>query len=60
MNKSIHKISVLIKKAGLAINLPLYQMNRDLNMKIEMEMNMRKDERIKFKTEKHIKSKKNI
>ena len=60
VGRNIHKISVLIKKAGLSINLPVYQMNKDLNMKIEMEMNARRDEKTKFKTEKHIKSRKNI
>lgn len=50
VSKSIHKISVLIKKAGLQINLPVYQINKDLNLKIEMEMNSRKNEKMKFKT----------
>ncbi len=42
------------------MNLPLYQLNKDLNLKIEMEMNARKDQKTKFKTEKHIKSRKHI
>jgi hypothetical protein len=60
VSKNINKIAVLIKKAGLSMNLPLYQLNKDLNLKIEMEMNARKDQKTKFKTEKHIKSRKHI
>jgi len=54
------KISFLVKKAGLDINFPQYQFDRDLNMKIEMDMNSRRAERQKFKTEKLINSRKNI
>ncbi len=53
-------MSVLIKKAGLGITLPKYEMDKELNLRIEMEMMEKKDERMKFKTEKHIKSKQNI
>jgi hypothetical protein len=60
VSRNIHKIAVLIKKAGLSMNLPVYQMDREMNMRIEMEMNARKEQKMKFKTEKHIRSRKNI
>jgi hypothetical protein len=43
LNRTLTKITVLIKKANLSIDLPVYELDRDTNMKIEMEMNMRKD-----------------
>jgi hypothetical protein len=34
VSRNIHKIAVLIKKAGLSMNLPVYQMDREMNMRI--------------------------
>ncbi len=42
------------------MNLQVYQMDREMNLRIEMEMNARKEQRTKFKTEKWIRSRKNI